>query len=166
MGTKARNRPAWWAIALLLIAISPLLVILLVVLAFAWLAMYVCIHCAAWCWWNLRGIDVLFVYSNSPVWQSHIESEVLPLIRTRAVVLNWSERRNWHPGLASAAFRFFGGRRDFNPLAVVFRPVRPARVFRFWQPFRDWKHGNVEALQAMEADFFRSIGLRANHTAD
>ena len=53
----------------------------------------------------------------------------------------------------------FGGWREFNPLAVVFRPFRRTRTFRFWQPFRDFKHGHPEALHRMESEFFGLIGV-------
>jgi hypothetical protein len=101
----------------------------------------------------------LFVYSDSPVWHDYIEAEILPNIRRRAVVLNWSERKRWSLGLARAVFHHFSGTREFNPLAVVFRPLKRAQVFRFWQPFRDWKHGRGERLRQLQANFFRSLGV-------
>ena len=54
---------------------------------------------------------------------------------------------------------FFGGYREFNPLAVVFRPFRRSRIFRFWRPFKDSSHGHPEALHRMEEEFFGSIGV-------
>jgi hypothetical protein len=70
------------------------------------------------------GKRVLFVYSNSPVWQSYIENNILPRLPHGSVVLNWSERRRWRWwSLSAAAFHFFGGSREFNPLAVVVRPL-------------------------------------------
>jgi hypothetical protein len=102
---------------------------------------------------------VLFVYSDSPIWHDYIETEILPSIRWRAVVLNWSERKSWSLGSARAVFHHFGGTQEFNPLAVVFRPLKPAQVFRFWQPFRDWKHGRRERLIQVQSDFFRALGV-------
>lgn len=123
--------------------------------AVAWLVL----HLMIWTWWNARGRDVLFVYSNSPVWLPHIEHNILPYLDRRALVLNWSERKRWRFSLARLAFRFFGGRREFNPLAVVFRPFRRTRIFRFWMAFRDLKHGRPEALEALESGFLDCIGL-------
>jgi hypothetical protein len=103
---------------------------------------------------------VLFVYSNSPVWQSYIEANILPRLPRGSVVLNWSERRRWRWwSLSAAVFHFFGGSREFNPLAVVVRPLRWGRAFRFWRAFRDAKHGNQEALRLVEAQFFTYLGL-------
>jgi hypothetical protein len=62
--------------------------------------------------------------------------------------------------LARVAFHHFGGWREFNPLAVVFRPLRRTRTFRFWQPFRDFTHGYPEALHRIESEFFALIGVQ------
>src|SRR5438034_2962465 len=95
------------------------------------------LHIAIWLMWCTRGKNVLFVYSNSPVWQSYVEQNILPLLPRNAIVLNWSERKTWHRfSLAAMAFQFFGGDREFNPLAVVFRPLRLSRTFRFWSAFK------------------------------
>lgn len=62
-------------------------------------------------------------------------------------------------------FRHFVGAREFNPLAVVFRPFRPARVFRFWQPFREWKHGKPDSLARLEGELFAYLGIRKEDRA-
>lgn len=140
--------------------------VLLAVLAI-WLVLYtlfrVCLHVAIWTLWCGTGRDILFVYSDSPVWHEYIEQNILTRLGRRAVVLNWSERRNWPFSLGRAAFRHFGGRLEFNPLAVVFQPFRPTRVFRFWRPFMDLKHGHPEALREMESSFFALISVD-NHS--
>jgi hypothetical protein len=152
------SRPRWWLL-LTGVVLAPLLlgVVLVAFLAFA--IFTVCLHVAIWMWWGLRGRDVLFVYSDSPLWRDYIDQRILPRLGDRAVVLNWSERRRWRPSLARLAFHHFGGSRQFNPLAVVVRPFRRTRTFRFWQPFRDFKHGHPAALHAMEREFFGVIGV-------
>jgi hypothetical protein len=45
----------------------------------------VALHLLVWVFWLPRGQDVLFVYSDSPVWHDYIEAEILPNIRRRAV---------------------------------------------------------------------------------
>jgi hypothetical protein len=47
-------------------------------------------------------------------------------------------------------FNYFGGKRDFNPLAVVFRPFRRAKVFRFWDAFKNYKHGKEHSLEEIK----------------
>jgi hypothetical protein len=151
----------WWQFVVLLALLPLLAVVLLSALLFMILA-GISLRIAVWCWWCLRGRDVLFVYSDSPHWRDYIEQQILPQLGDRAVVLNWSERKRWRFSLARLVFRHFGGYREFNPLGVVFRPLGPTRTFRFWQPFRDHVHGHLEPLQRMEAEFFRSIGIRRN----
>ena len=107
------------------------------------------LYLLVWTLWLPRGKDILFVYSDSPIWRDYMTSEVLPLVHERAVVLNWSERKKWERwSLGVAVFRHFGGR-EFNPLVVLFRPFRLARVFRFWSAFKDWKHGYREPVERL-----------------
>ena len=153
------HRPVrWWPI-LAAVVLAPLLLIVLLTWVLAFAVATVCLHFAIWTWWCPRGRDVLFVYSDSPIWRGYIDDRILPLLGERAVVLNWSQRKQWRPSLSRMAFHHFGGSREFNPLAVVFRPFRRTRTFRFWQPFRDVKRGHSSALHAMEREFFGSIGI-------
>jgi hypothetical protein len=125
-----------------------------------WFVFYVLasifLYLAIWALWLPRSKHILFVYSDSPIWHDYIEEHILPVIRDRAVVLNWSQRRSrlWRRSLAVAAFKHFGGWRDFNPMAVVFRPFQRARVFRFLPAFREFKHGRPEKLLTMQQEFF------------
>ena len=157
MTVDTKRRATWWQLAL----IAPLVPLVLIVVAVA-LALFVvatgCIHAIVWTWWCSRGRDILFVYSDSPLWHDYIEEKILPYLGDRAVVLNWSRRKRWRVSVGTLAFHHFGGYRQFNPLAVVFRPFRRSRTFRFWQPFRDFKHGHPDALHRMEQDFFDVIG--------
>jgi hypothetical protein len=103
-----------------------------------------------------QGRRVLFVYSESPNWQAYIEGNMLPRIRDRAVVLNWSERRHWPSTSPWEArfFRHFSGHREFNPLALVFCPGGRVRSVRFHQPFLDFKHGKDAPLREAKAQLF------------
>ena len=91
----------------------------------------------------------------------YIEERFMPRLRERAVVLNWSRRKRWRTSLGSLAFSHFGPYREFNPLVVVFRPFGRTRLFQFWQPFRDFKHGRPEALLALEREMFASLDERS-----
>jgi len=82
----------------------------------------------------------------------------LPALEGRAVVLNWSERTTWRGrSLAVLASRYFGGDREFNPMAVVFRPGRFRRVFRFWKPFLEFKHGKPQEVQRMTNELLELV---------
>ena len=147
-----------WQIAVVIPVVLYALLYLAVVLPL--LALYsFCLRLAVWSWWCLRGRDILFVYSDSPVWHDYIEQHILPHLGKRAIVLNWSERKRWRLSLKRMAFYHFGGDREFNPLAVVLRPFRRTCTFRFWHPFRDFKHGRPEELRKMEDEFFALIGI-------
>ena len=154
----------WWQVALF-IPLAPLIPVVLVLWLGFFLVSTVCLHIAIWSWWCIRGRDILFVYSDSPIWHDYIEQHILPSLGERAVVLNWSHRTRWRLSLSRMAFYHFGGRRAFNPLGVVFRPFRRTRTFRFLQPFRDFKHGHPEALHRMEGEFFELVGVSRHNTS-
>ena len=107
----------------------------------------------------VRGRPVLFVYSESPNWQAYIEANILPHIRKRAVVLNWSQRKEWSAQSPWEArfFRRFAGDREFNPLALVFCKYGRIKIVRFHQAFLDFKHGKETALRAAEAELFTLV---------
>jgi hypothetical protein len=134
-----------------LVLLSPLLMLALI----PYLLYTMALSCAVWLLWCRRGKDVLFVWSESPVWRDRIQTRLLPKLGSRAVVLNWSQRAQWTGrfSLARIAFRHFGGDREFNPLAVVFRPLRRAKTFRFWRPYKQLKQGHPEVLERMEVAF-------------
>jgi len=106
--------------------------------------------------WGAAGKRGVLVYSNSPHWQRYIEGEWLPQLEPHVVVLNWSERRQWpilHP-LEGEIVRRYLGDREFNPAAVIFPAEGEPRVMRFWQPFRDLRHGEDAALRRAESELF------------
>jgi hypothetical protein len=145
----------------LLLLLSPLILVFVAAFSLLWALISVVLSVLVWMLWCTRGKDILFVYSDSPVWHDYLEEHILPRIAARSVVLNWSERRHWLDSYALAAlvFRHFGGYREYNPLAIYFRPLRPHRRFRFWKAFRDYKHGKPDSLHRVESDFFQAIGL-------
>lgn len=141
----------------------PLWLPLLVLWAGFYLLSSIWLHLGVWLLWLPRSKRVLFVYSDSPTWQTYIEAQILPIIREQAIILNWSQRRTWPRrfSLAVAAFKHFGGWREFNPMAVVFLPLRRAKVFRFLQPFREFKHGKPDSLATTLREFFQYAGFQS-----
>jgi hypothetical protein len=112
--------------------------------------------------WGVEGRDLVVVYSNSPHWRDRFEREILPRIKDKAVVLNWSERSTaeWkRRPLEVRIFRRWGGHREFNPIAIVFSPGEKVRTIRFWQAYRDFRHGKPIPLRRREAELFDAVGV-------
>lgn len=163
---KEKNRK--WGIgeipqALLFLLICPLLLFSLpvIILFVACYFIYgLLLQIAIWTTWCGFGRRVIFVYSNSPIWQDYVEQNILPRLPERSIILNWSERKKWSRWkLATQAFFFFGGSTEFNPVGMVFRPFCWMKAFRFWKPFIEYKHGKSAALKKVEQDMFQLIGL-------
>lgn len=111
--------------------------------------------------WGTAGKRLVLVYSNSPHWQAYIEQRWLPQLGPIAVILNWSERAQWperHP-VEAEILRRWAGDREFNPVAIVIPPTGPVRAIRFWQAFRDYKHGKDLALRTAESELEAALGI-------
>jgi hypothetical protein len=159
-----KNTKTNWPLTVLLVMLAPILVpliiFLLLVLAIAVPLSYLLLYLCIWSFWLTRGRDILFVYSDSPIWRDYMLSEMLPSVESRAIVLNWSERRTWKRwSLRALAFKFFSGHKAFNPLIVVFRPFRLAQKFRFWPAFREWKQGNKQAVERLKLEIAHTLAL-------
>jgi hypothetical protein len=133
----------------LLPILLPLLLLIVCLVFFSMLA----VHLLVCLVWLPRGKDVLFVYSDSPTWHEYMMHEVLPLVADRAVILNWSHRHSWSRwSLATWAFRMLSGHKNYNPLVVLFRPLRRSRTFRFWAAFQEKKHGNGTSVEQLTGE--------------
>jgi len=140
-------------ITLLVIGLSPILIIAVLLYFLLGAILYI----AIWLTWKKQF--AVFVYSDSPTWKDYIEKEILPQIQDRAVILNWSERREWKNSLAVLAFRYFGGHRNFNPMGIVFRPFRFVKTYRFFEAFKEFKHGDPEKVEGIKRELFEILGI-------
>jgi hypothetical protein len=139
----------------LLVVLLPLVLPLALIAVTLYLAHRIALYMLVWVLWLPRGKDILVVYSDSPIWQEYMTTQILPLVQERAIVLNWSERKTWRRlSFRAHVFRCFGKGREFNPLLVRFSPFRRARIFRFWLPFKDWKRGYREPVERMRQELF------------
>ena len=162
------------ALVIVLILLIPLIALVGVVAGIVWLVQGAWLGLRVRLQWCPRGKYLLFVYSNSRIWKDYIESNILPKIGDRAVVMNWSERSQWdwkRPPLEVEVFRHWAGVRryflrgkrrwdghEFNPIAITFIPWWRRRVFRFWQPFKDFKHGKEQPLKRLEGQLLELVG--------
>jgi hypothetical protein len=140
----------------LVVLLLPLLLVCLLAVPIWWIVWGAVLRFWFWRVHASRGRPILFVYSESPNWQTYIESRILPRINGRAVVLNWSQRRLWTSACPWEArfFRHFAGTRDFNPLALVFCARGRIKAIRFHKAFLDFEHGKESRLCDAEADLF------------
>ena len=110
-----------------------------------------------------QGKFVIFVYSDSPNWKAYIEQNILPHIQEHAIILNWSERSQWDKSSwIVQAFRHWGGRRDFNPIAIVFYGLVNVRVIRFYKAFRALKRGKHSILKKVEAELVQLVNAKVS----
>ena len=144
--------------AFLVLLFLPIVLPLALITLTFWFAHRIALYAFVWILWLPKGKDILFVSSDSPIWQNYMAMRVLPQIRERAIVLNWSERKEWSPlSFRARVFHSFGGGREFNPLVIWFRPFRQARIYRFWPAFRDWKRGYKEPVERLSQDLLSAI---------
>jgi hypothetical protein len=108
--------------------------------------------------WMPRGKDILLVYSDSPIWKQYMLEEIMPLLKDRAKILNWSERKQWSRwSLAVRLFDAYSGSKNFNPMVVLFRPLGKAQLFRFLPAFEEAKHGNAGRLEEMRDELAANL---------
>jgi hypothetical protein len=154
---KPKSTPADYLVAACFVVLLPILVPLILIWLALWVMNWILVHAAVRMFWLPRGKSVLFVHSDSPIWKDYVASDLLPLIGRRAYVLNWSERKRWSrwsfPGYV---FKTLAGEREFNPLVIVFFPLR-TEYFRFWNAFRDAKRGDVATLNALMTDLRENL---------
>jgi hypothetical protein len=155
---------------LLLIVLSPLLfvLILLLILGLPFFVAYrFLLRVAFEILVQSKGRRILLVYSRSPVWEEYIEKNWLPLLADHAMVLNWSDRATWkgQRSFAVWVFRRWAPSENFNPMAIVFPRLRPARRIGFYLAFRDWKHGKEKALKDAERQLFAYLGELSRRSA-
>jgi hypothetical protein len=99
--------------------------------------------------WAAKKKWVLFVTSESPHWKEYIEENILPDIADHTVTLNWSERSAWKNKrpLEEKVMKRFTGDREYCPIAIVVPPKGKVRTVKFYQAFKDHKHGKPHLLE-------------------
>lgn len=148
------------------VALSPLIALVLTV-ALPYLVAYGVFNYFRGLWlrrrfrqkWGPEGKSVLFVYSESPNWQGYIEREILPKLSPHAILLNYSRRAEWKSNkpLEAKIWEQWSGDREFNPIAIVLPDRGKVKTIRFYQAFRDFKHGKDRLLRQKEDELFDCV---------
>ena len=158
MNTDKKGSWQTWLWLSLVLVLSPLLLPAVLLWLIFLLLGKLLVLLAVWVYWIPRGKDMLLVYSRSPHWMEYFETGLIPRLGRRVVVLNWSDRARWPRfDLRTSVFRAFKGEKSFNPMALVFKPFRWPVSFRFYEPFKQRKHGNEQPLHDLEADLLAYI---------
>ncbi len=146
-----------WQVTLIILLLPVVLPLVILAVTF-WFLHRVSLYLLIWLLWLPKGKDILFVYSDSPIWREYMTQQLLPLVQGRAIVLNCSERSTWRRwSLAVRVLRSFGGGREFNPMVILFRPLRPARTFRFWSAFKEWKQGDTGSVERLRNELLLQL---------
>jgi hypothetical protein len=150
------NQLVLWVVFLpLLLLLIPFVLVWLVIS----LAVSLLVLSVIWLAWPVKGKDLLVVYSDSPLWQAYFESGLLPQVRSRAEVLNWSQRSRWPRwSLARIAFNRFKKAKEYVPVVIRFSPLSWPTQVRLYRAFHDCKHGNPQNLLGLEGELSHLVG--------
>lgn len=128
--------------------------------------------------WHPKGKRLLFVYSDSPNWKEYIETNILPKIEKKVVILNWSNHQQWNTeSLEVQIFKHWANWinhptiskrkppwREFCPMAITFVPWWNPKCIRFWRAFKEYKHGKNQLLMEREQELLTI--LKIAHTTN
>jgi hypothetical protein len=156
MNKEAQSIKNWLLIALAIVA-SPLLLLVGIGYMLYKLFCSLVTHIAIWFFWCRKGIFSMFVYSDSPTSKPYLQEYLIPVLPQSTIILNWSDQKNWKDRFAKSVFLHFGGRKNYCPLGIVFRPFHRTFVFRFWKPFLDFKHGRQLGVEQIATTFLEAI---------
>jgi len=112
---------------------------------------------------SFRHSQVILVYSDSPKWKSQIETQIIPNLPQRALILNISK-----PGLSLFAdfdyrqYKYWAGSKEYCPIAIIRRPFRRPLLFRFYKAFRKSNGGNSAELQVLIQNLLSALKALPN----
>jgi hypothetical protein len=125
-----------------------------------WMLYVAILYALVWIRWRGENLRVFASTSDSPNWSAHFQCNVVPKLPPGSVVVNWSKRNLWpRASLPSRVFNHFLGLREHTPAVVVFLPWSKARVFRFYGPYKDLKHGKPERINATVSELLEYMRL-------
>jgi hypothetical protein len=101
-----------------------------------------------------HGVVGILVYSNSPNWQEHIETEVLPTLARNVLIVNWSQRSTWRRSapLPVKIFLHLKPQEHFNPLGIVLTARGSFELVQLHEAYLAKKHGKDQPLARQLAE--------------
>jgi hypothetical protein len=106
--------------------------------------------------WFSKGKHIFFLYSDSKKWKEYFEQELIPKIRDKTAVWNWSTRHKdgWCDDIIEAKIlKLYRPLGYFCPLAIVFMPNGGVRTFQFYTPYVDMLKSGKKEYKKMEEEF-------------
>jgi len=117
------------------------------------------LHLAIWVAWCRNGSRVFVCYSRSPHWRPRFDAVLIPQLPPSSIIVDWSDRKAWpRLSLRTLVFAHFLGSVAHTPSAIVFRPFRLARVFRFHEAYKSFKRGDPLPVREQESALLRAVG--------
>jgi hypothetical protein len=170
------KKSSWYVVALFFVALvllSPIILILALLFIIPWLyARFVQrsrLLCRVKNEWLPQNKFILFVYSDNQLWKEYAEKKIVPKIKPVAVILNWSQRKDWIKAnsLEAKLFRNFQwgreyiwqnnvrmGGQTYNHMAIIFKSWDKPRVISFWEAFKDYEFGKENNLTILENELY------------
>ena len=97
--------------------------------------------------WFPKGKCAFFMYSDSKKWKEYLETELIPQIKDRTAIWNWSTRRKtgWNEDLLDyQVLKLFRGFGYFYPIGIVFLPSGEVKTFQFYDDYFNFLKGKGE----------------------
>jgi hypothetical protein len=117
------------------------------------------LYLTIWAVWCRNGPRVFISYSRSPHWQERFENVLIPQLPSSSIIVNWSDRKTWPRfSLRTLAFEHYLGNIAHTPSVIVFKPLRRAQVFRFFEAYKIFKHGNDVPVLELESALLNAVG--------
>jgi hypothetical protein len=106
--------------------------------------------------WFPRGKYIFFLYSDSKKWKEYFEKELLPKIKDKSQIWNWSTRQKdgWGDNIIEAKIlKIYKPLGYFYPMAIVFLPSGEVKIFQFYSPYINMLKSNKDEYAKLEKEF-------------
>ncbi len=108
--------------------------------------------------WFPKKTYIFFLYSNSAIWKTYFETELIPRIEKKAIIKNWSTRHTdgwWHnrKSIEYRIVRFLCSSRYIYPCGIIFFPSGTYEICYFHDAYIAMIKSHKPEYKHMEARF-------------